>query len=1355
MYRYGKICGMGAIICFFVLVCLHSHAQEKFFSTLSIPEGLPTNLINGVAQDQRDFIWVATGDGLARYDGYHFSVFKKSASKNSIPSNGVQTIYADGDDLWIGTVNGLCKINTVSFKITRVYTGINTNIRCISKDRSGNLWIGTMTGLVKYNRKNSSFTTLTPKNSRLSHSTVRSIFQDRKGVLWVGTYNGLNKLDPATQTFTVFNLKREGAPDFKNNLICDIKPVAGNDSLIWVGTDTGLCRFNTVTGVNENQGGRFKLSNDVVKTIYSGKDHKVWLGTDFGLNVYDPNTNRNQRYFHNPQSSYSVANNVIWQIFEDQAGVLWLVTSNGISKVNQLDNLYQYHHITQQVGGKTTGNQVKSFLVSKKGIYWIGTLHGIVRFDPKTGQSQNFNIDSPPQNRLLINNVTALHEDREGRIWIGTVAGINVWDDKRLSMQAVVANKSNGLSSNYINNFVETPDGTLLIGTWEGGIFRAKNSLKVIADIHFELVSKVETEKFVCGKESLWLIEFDELFQVDLKTGIKKKVVTFTHAADRKTVNSLIMSKSGTLWAATENGLVEYDPVINKASFYPIQNHNMARASIAEDRNGSIWVATNSALEKFKPASRQVEFYPLNENLPLKSFYSGCVAQSATGEIFFGGDNGYISFSPDNAVPNRYEPKVVLTGLFLNNKQVEIGEKVNNRVILDSAISFTPRIELDYSQRTLELQFASLHFWQPDVNTYAYMLEGADQDWITTSGNKNFAVYSNLSPGIYTFKVKGTNNNGIWSGETSATQITINPPFYWSKGFLILYFLLTATVIYAVFKFYSGRIKLKNELKISKLEIAHAQEIEQTKEQFFTNISHELRTPISLILPPIHQIIKSGNLDCENLNLILLAEKNSHRLLRVVNQVLDFKKIQDGKLYLNASNVKIVSFSRELYSHFVDQATRRHIHYIFTNNIPEFEIFADAEKIETVILNLLSNAFKFTEKGGFIGVDITIVQTANLSDQMVQIMISDTGAGIEADDQKRIFERFYQTDLSRKMKTGSGIGLSLALEYVKMHHGEIHLESEPGKGSVFTVLLPKESAERPASEDVGSEIDRVLAYQSHSAQQKSSQINKSEKPLILIVEDNFDMIDFIRISLQNKYRFVIAADGEEGLRKAAEFSPDVIISDVMMPVMDGLRFCQRIKSNPVTSRTALILLTARGLTSQKIEGIKTGADAYITKPFDMELLDAQIENLLQRKKELSAYVQGKLIIAPEVEEGKESADEKFVKRVMSSIEAHIADPEFNVEVLGSEVGMSSAHLSRKLKSLTQFSANEIIKKYRIKKASLLLENMEGNVSEVMYEVGFSNLSYFSKCFREEFGLSPKEYIKREGKTFNTDKIGSL
>lgn len=1354
MQRDDRIRRTWLVISFLTMICLNGYGQEKFFSTLSVREGLPTNLINAVAQDKNDFMWIATGDGLARYDGYRFRVFRKEAGVNSLPGNEIQTILSDGEDLWVGTRNGLCKINTITFQIKRIPLGSHTTIRCILKDGDEVLWLGTTTGLVRYNIRNASFKLFNTLNSKLSHNTVRTIYQDKRKNLWIGTYDGISKLDAKSQTFTRFNLKKTGSPQLKNNLICDIKPVAqGGDSLLWVGTDTGLCQFNTITGKNENYSDdKLRLSNGVVKSIYTDREQNVWLGTDFGLNVYNSVLQKNLAYFHNPQVPYSIANNVIWQIFEDKAGVLWFVTSNGISKINQYDNLYQYHHVTNQLNGQTVGNQVKSILISKTGIYWIGTLHGVIRLNPVTGEVRKFDAESPGKSRLLINNVTTLREDSRGRIWIGTVAGINVWDDHTQTMQSLTASKATGLLSNYINNFIEVPDRTLLVGTWEGGIFQTKGDPGYPETLNFRLISKVETEKFLYAAGAIWLIEFDELFRLDLKTLKKVKVPAFQKVAEGKTVSSFFIAKNGMLWAATQSGLIEYNLKTDKAVFHTIPHNNVIRTAITEDKNGNIWTATNTALEKFTVNSKKVEFYPLNKNLPLKSFYAGCVASSDSGVLFFGGDNGYISFSPDKAVANGYKPRVFLTNLLLNNQQVSIGEKINDRIILDRDISFTSKVELDYGQRSVELQFAALHFWQPEINTYAYKLEGVDEDWNTTSGQKNFAVYSNLSPGTYIFKVKGTNNNGIWSDQISSTEITVNPPFFLSKGFLTLYAILAGAGIYLALRVYSGRIKLENELKISKLEIAHAEEIEQTKEQFFTNISHELRTPISLILPPIHQIMKGGQLSAENYKLIALAEKNSNRLLRVVNQILDFKKMQSDTLYLNPTRVEMIGHLRELYSHFSDKAVRHQIEYIFENNVPSCDLYVDPEKVETMILNLLSNAFKFTPKGGKITLKASVVRNSEFPKEIFEIKISDTGVGISTEEQARIFERFYQTAESVKMEMGSGIGLALTLEYIKMHKGQIHVKSEPGQGSTFTIHLPYEQASETTPEHDYTELNQVRNAVSTVQPEPAEPSSELEKPLLLVVEDNPDMIDFIRISLKDKYRFLLAGDGEEGLQKGNEFLPDVIISDVMMPVMDGLTFCKKIKSTPKTSQLSVILLTARSLTSQKIEGIRTGADAYITKPFDIELLDAQIGNLLQRKKELTEYFRHELIVSPATETSSESMDDKFVKKVMNIIEANISDSDFSVEILSSEIGMSSAHLSRKLKSLTHFSANEIIKKYRIKKASLLLENKEGNVSDVMYDVGFSNLSYFSKCFREEFGVTPKEYLRKTGKKFDFEEI---
>jgi signal transduction histidine kinase/DNA-binding response OmpR family regulator len=639
------------------------------------------------------------------------------------------------------------------------------------------------------------------------------------------------------------------------------------------------------------------------------------------------------------------------------------------------------------------------------------------------------------------------------------------------------------------------------------------------------------------------------------------------------------------------------------------------------------------------------------------------------------------------------------------------------------------------------------------------MLEGYDNQWTYVSGAKNFAVYSNLSPGQYTLRIRGTNNYGVWSDKTASLNIVVNPPLFLSRWFIVAYILIVILIIVAALRFYSSRLHLRNEVKIARLERQHAEEIVLTKQQFFTNISHELRTPISLILPPIQQTLKRENLDEESKGLLRLAEKNSQRLLRVVNQILDFRKLEHDNLEIKITSFDIVAFCRDLFALFSNKAARDQIHFTFQPAVSTCQLWADTDKIETILYNLLSNAFKFTPAEGAIDFSIKILPADSVFPKgTVEIRVSDTGIGIDPEEQPKIFDRFYQTSQAKKMEGGSGIGLTLAAEYTKLHHGKIQVESKPQKGSSFIVTLPLGNVHFPLDSTHPAKSINLVATKSQNNDETSRSYLydlDSSKPLILIVEDNTDMIDYLRINLKDDYHLIMAENGEEALIKANNFFPEVIVSDIMMPVMDGLTLCKKIKENPKTSHIGIILLTAKSLTAHKVEGIRMGADVYITKPFEMELLVASIDHLLKRKQELADYFKSEIITQPDPQSAKENVDDKFVKKVMNIIEANISNPDFSVEKLSSEIGMSSTHLYRKLKSLTHLSANEIIKKYRIKKASLLLKNKEGNVSEIMYDVGFSSLSYFSKCFKAEFGLTPREFQQKMCKgTVDIENIGS-
>jgi signal transduction histidine kinase/ligand-binding sensor domain-containing protein/DNA-binding response OmpR family regulator len=1321
-------------------------AQSLFFSNLSTRDGLPTNSTNSVVQDDNHFIWIGTTNGLTRYDGYSFKNFKRDETENSLPTNEVSCLLADGDFIWVGTWRGLCKINTLNFQISRIPIKGNDIIRALHKDHRGNLWIGTANGLVKYD-KDSTFTHYTEETSKLSHNMIRTIYEDGKGELWIGTYDKLNKLNETKNEFVSFDLKGNYKPELKNNLIVEVKPATGNDSLLWVGTETGLCLFNTSTGqykhfTSKNSG----LSNEVIKNVYVAEDGRLWLGTDFGLNILDPASGKTTHYFHNPKVSYSITNNVIWQIFKDAGGVIWLITSNGISRINEQNHLFRYHEATHTIGDQTVGNQLRSILISKSNIIWIATTDGVMRIDPKTSSQKVFNIESPESDRIILNNVFTFEEDYKGRIWIGTGGGINVWDEEKQKMFAITANAENGLTSNYIAKFTKAPDGSFYVSAWEGGLFKIVSGFEKLNNIRFEYVGDFKSEKIAYAFSSLWTVRHNELYRINIDSYITKNVKAFNTVANGRDIHTLYYAPKSSIWAGITNGLIEYSPTLDSAFFHPIiTGKDIDFNNIISDNSGNIWGAADKSIIKYNPQMRKSEIFPFDKDLPLKTFYYNCSAISRNNEVLFGGDNGFISFKT-NISPNTYKPNVFITGIEVNNKAIHPFQELNSRMTLAQDVSFLKELVLDYSQRSITVSFASLHYWQPDVNVFAYKLDGLEQEWKYVSGTKNFAVYSNLQPGTYHLTIKGTNNYGIWSDKEASLKVVIRPPLFLSPGFIIAYIFVGITAILIVLRIYVVRLKLKNDVKIARLQKEHAEKIVQAKQQFFTSISHELRTPISLIIPPIQQIIKRGNLDDENKTLITLAEKNSQRLLRLINQILDFRKLEHENHSLKLSSFDFIPFARELYTLFTDKAARSEIDFTFDPKVDTCTIWADKEKVEIIIFNLLSNAFKFTPKKGKVSFRIEKEQNIMHPHGAVKISVTDTGIGIAQEEQSKIFEQFYQTQDARKIEDGSGIGLTLVSEYTKLHHGEIRLTSDKGSGSTFCVYLPLGNDHFPLEKhDEGSEVDIVATRPIENRNDQYKFRLRSNKPTILLVEDNTDMIDFITVSLKNKYNFNTAENGEVALDKVHTLMPDIIISDIMMPVMDGLSLCRKIKQDAKTSHIPIILLTAKSLTTQKIEGIKMGADIYITKPFEMELLEAHIDHLLERQTELAQYFRNELITQPTSETGKGNEDDRFLKKVMNTIEASISNPDFSVEQLSEDIGMSSAHLYRKLKSLTDLSANEIVKKYRLKKASLLLKNKEGNISEIMHEVGFSNVSYFSKCFKTEFGLTPKEYQLQESK----------
>lgn len=1322
-------------------------AQELYFNTLSIKDGLPTNIISDITQDKYGFLWVSTSSGLARYDGNKFSIFRKSPLQGSLPSNLLTDQLAYGDDLWVGTWNGLCKINTKTLEITRVHLENVNIIRTLHLGTNNTLWIGSGSGIIRYDLNSGNYQIYNSQNSNLSHNMVRSIYQDRAGTVWVGTFDGLNYMRKGQKKFIRLSLptKEDGA--LPNLLVLDIKPSVNEDPNLWIGTEQGLFRVHTqrmeVLPIElENE----IFSNSVIKTIFPDDQGQLWLGTDFGLNIYDPISKENTQHFHHPVLPYSIANNVIWKIYEDRNGVIWLATSNGLSKVNKNGNFYSVHDISYSSKGQRIGNQIKSLMVSRSGDYWLATQHGVIKMDPKTSSKTIFSSQDNPDRCLIMDNVSDLLEDQKGRVWIGTAGGINIWDPVKNRMEEIRADSTNGLQSNYIGHFCQEPDGTIWISAWQGGLYRLRGTDEHLDSVYFDEVANLESssEKFVYGNGYIWTIEYDELYRIDPETLHARPMLTFNKAVEGRMINTLYFSRKGEIWAGTLNGLIQYNPKSDSLAIHDVLSvSDEIVSSIIEDTGGNIWSISNSSIQKFEPNTGQLHSYPLDSHIPIKSFYYNCAARREDGQLIFGGDNGFISFPPFEVQVLENHPPVYITDLEINNRPIKINEPINGRVLLDQDISFVNQLTLNFNERSFALQFSTLDYLQPEQNRYAYQLQGFEDVWHQVSGTKNTAIYSNVPAGEYTFLVKSINLNGQNEPTIRRLNINILPPFLLRWYFIMGYALIIMVLIYFALKTYSGRVKLKNELKISKLKIEHAQELEKTKENFFTNISHELRTPISLILPPLHQLQIQQKLDEKSSKLIQLAEKNASRLFKLVNQVLDFNKIANSSVQLHIQEVDLIPFCNQVFTLFEDKAHRHHMKYDFEHTGKGIKLWADPDKLETILFNLLSNAFKFTPDYGKITLCVSEISNGKLPSRACQIEVIDSGVGIEEEAQKHIFDRFFQASAGKHHISGSGIGLTLAEEYVSLHQGNISVRSQLQHGTAFLVTLPlgKEhlSPEIILEEHQNSQEKFPPHFISNSLPEVEI---ASDKTTILLIDDNTDIIDFIVTSLGNKYHFITAENGEEGLVKANRFLPSVIISDIMMPVMDGISFCKRIKESPKTSPISIILLTAKSLPSNQLEGILVGADAYLTKPFEISLLEAYINQLLARREELDLYFNKELMGLSGNPRGIDNEDNVFVKKVMDIIEANIGNPDLSVEMISKEMAMSSTHLYRKLKANTDHSAKELIQKYRLKKASLLLQNKEGNVSEIVYQVGFSSLSYFSRAFKSEFGMSPKHYQEK-------------
>ncbi|MGW8316136.1 MAG: ATP-binding protein, partial [Bacteroidales bacterium] len=775
---------------------------------------------------------------------------------------------------------------------------------------------------------------------------------------------------------------------------------------------------------------------------------------------------------------------------------------------------------------------------------------------------------------------------------------------------------------------------------------------------------------------------------------------------------------------------------------------------ILEDNQAQLWISTGNGLARFNPESETFRTFKKEDGIQGDRFYYGSSFMTNTGELIFGGQHGLTEFNPDQLSENLYFPPVVMTNLKIFNKEVPIGEEFQGDVILRNSITATKDIVVDYNLSVLTIDYTALNYSNGSKIEYAYMLEGFDNEWNFVGTNRS-ATYTNLDPGDYVFRVRSTNNNGIWNDSATSFNIMVSPPFSKTLLFKILILLLICSVIYFIVIFILKREKLKNQLVLERMKSKELHKIDMMKFQFFTNISHEIRTPISLIISPLARIKNNSLSKGQILKDIDVVHRNALRLGKLVDQLLDFRKLEAGKLKLELSRGNIVKFLEDIIYMFKELSQDKQVKLNFYSALDQVQIYFDPDKIEKVMFNLLSNAFKHTSPGGVINVAVTLTyltgQEVDLDEagqpgEYVQITVRDTGCGIEENRKEHIFDRFYQGRSSEKNAlSGSGIGLYLSRELIKLHKGRIFLKSQVGIGTEITFQFPViqiNKEEQEMQETAATENLRLVDDKIRTSMNSIDKLAESSDPVLLIMEDNKELLDFIQSIFAEEYTVLLAEDGETGLQLARESIPDLIISDVLMPRLDGVKVCKKLKNDFRTSHIPIILLTALNSKEHEKEGILGGADEYITKPFDPSLLKIKVDQLLATRRLLrEKYSREYLLQDTSVHDVSGSPDDKFLAKLVTAIEENLSDPEFGTVKISQEVGVSRTQLYRKMAALTDMTVKEFIRSIRLKRAAQLIVQGDLNISEVAYAVGFQQAAYFRKCFKEIYGMTPSDFAK--------------
>ncbi|HOT14834.1 MAG TPA: two-component regulator propeller domain-containing protein [Bacteroidales bacterium] len=1347
------------------------YSQKQLFFHLGVEDGLPNGVINCIAQDKTGFIWIGTNDGLIRYDGKYFKNFSYiPGDSTSLINNTIQDILCEGYNVWICTNKGVDRYNSKTERFSHIPIlddGLKQSYAAfkIFKDLKGHLLIATQMGLYIYDEFEHA---IKPSEVEFGRKPIEisSISQDRDNDYWIGSRNyGVFTFNSKSKVAKPVVYMLNGKNALQNNKIFCL--YEDNQHTVWIGTEEGLFSINKDTWQMERYvpvaGRNDALPHISVNKIVEDSRNNLWIGTNGGLAKFNRKDKRFINYYHDDNDPNSLTDNSIHSIFEDAQNNLWIGSGESGLNISRLHDI-EFNNFVRKPNDPLSLSYafVSSVLEDSQGNIWVGTNgKGINKYDAKTMRFQYFIPPSSNQVGTQTAAILSLIEDRNKNIWIGSyLGGLTVYNPKTQQYKTFEVNPadSGALNNNIVNCILEDSKGNIWVATNGGGVNiyqPATQKFKHIRTGNSALSSDYCLVVKEDAQSNIWVGSYYGLNKIDTKT---LKVTRFVNSSSPGAISadviySIYTDAKGRIWVGTNYGLNLYNPVNNTFTVFTTQNGlpNNVINGILGDNRGFIWLSTNRGLCKFDPENFRVVNYDKQDGIASLEFFHGACFKSKKGMLYFGGIRGLTFFNPDIIKTSSARMPLVLTELLVFNQVVKPGKNS----ILDKSITYTDEVKLKYNQSFITIGFAALNFSTSSKDNYSYYLDGIDRQW-NNVGNNRYASYTNLPAGNYTFYVKSFNNAGLEN--QVSLKIIVKPAFYKTTFAYILYILLFIGLSYFTYSYIHSRTVYKHNLLIERMEKEKAVEINQAKIKFFINVAHEFKTPLTLIVSPVEKLLSSAkSLSFSEINhLHLVIYRNSMRLSRLMNQIMDLRRIDTGNIKLYVTEKEIVSFVREITLSFEDYAEKHNIKFSFESNVEHLNVWFDADKLEKVIYNLISNAFRYTPDGHSVKIIVEHAQPEGNTEGIVRIIVEDKGIGIKKEHQKEIFNRFFQVPSEYSANpASSGIGLSIANEFIEMHHGHIAVDSEPGQGSTFTVTLPlgnkhfdkeeiiiaNESSELYNPEFVVSEtVEDEEANESENSLPAAGSASK-RKFKLMIAEDNYELRNFLATSLSDTYTIFEAANGKEGLDLVNDHMPDIVITDVMMPVMNGIELCKAIKTNIKTSHIPVVILTVLNNYDNQLEGLETGADDYITKPFNISLLRARLINLIEnRKKLIKRFVDE---MKPEPDKlAQNSLDSKFLTKAFEIVEKNLTNTEFSAEDFASQIGMSRSNLHIKLKALTNQSATEFIRLYRLKKAAELLSNSQYNISEVSFMVGFNSISYFNRCFKLQFGLTPTEFMEK-------------